>query len=514
MKVLITLFLIFLSASALGVSKRSGKQISIHSLHLEKISSLGSALKGLIQLADAHELDPVIQIITEIMEELSGLQGSNQQDLAVLTQQHEIDQATAQESLNNIRDSLASANQDLENNQNAAANLQAAIDANVNAINDATAAIDAENQRRAAAHAAYQQHISNVNQAVGAIQDAQSVLQEIRDADLTVGGSFLQMQKKKFTKSLSLVQKKLSKVMLRTSPTEVYIKELVQIAQDVEAQATVNADLIDQISVLLETFKQSLLQEAADAQAADDEDESQSQNALGLLDDTVATQRASLSDNQGQLANVEGAIDALEGQIANLEQNEQDAEDNLANIEANFAQQSEILGGYIRRLSIDIDVLERALVFVQTEAAQISDGPSDESESSDVEVVVVDGGNGVAVGDSDAPVEPPALVWVTGDEDYPPISGPEVNEPEPAPWQTGPGVDAQEDADVQAESDESEASEESESSDGEEVDEVVAVAVEESSDGEEVDEVVVAAVEESEESEESEEASDEEGSEY
>lgn len=85
--ILATLFLVFISTSfALGVPKRFGKQISIHSLHLEKISSLGSALKGLIQLAEVQELVPVVEAIQGVSNEITAILNSNEQGLAVLTE--------------------------------------------------------------------------------------------------------------------------------------------------------------------------------------------------------------------------------------------------------------------------------------------------------------------------------------------------------------------------------------------------------------------------------------------
>ena len=305
--ILATLFLVFISTSfALGVPKRFGKQISIHSLHLEKISSLGSALKGLIQLADVHEFDALIEVVNQAQDKLNTLLNENVGQLGQVTQDYEDARDNLQANIANLESELQQAQAALEAAEAEESDYEQRIVNNNNAIDTANNDIATETARRQETQEANQQHRDNIRDALQAVEEAKNILQEIQAQDLVAGGSFIQMQKKKFSKALTLLQKKVSKTKLRLSPTEVYIKQLISIAQDVEAQTTVNAAVFDQIFVLVQNLEVSLENEDEQTRQADQDDAEASQNRLDLLSAGRDAQQADLAQNEQALADVQG----------------------------------------------------------------------------------------------------------------------------------------------------------------------------------------------------------------
>jgi len=504
--ILATLFLVFISTSfALGVPKRFGKQISIHSLHLEKISSLGSALKGLIQLAEVQELVPVVEAIQGVSNEITAILNSNEQGLAVLTEKYEEARQNAEDVIESYQESLEASQQALVVAEQQETDLEGAIENNNNAINEDTERTNAEVARRQANQEANAESVANINEALQALADAEELLEEIRGLDLTAGSSFVQVHKKKFAKALSLVQTKMSKTKLKTTSTHVYIKQLVQIAQDVEAQATVNSDILDLISVLVDNIQKELGDERDQVIAADAADQEASDAVLANLAATLENSRNQLAQNQALLADTQANIENLESTIASTEDSLQSAEEHLETVESDYASQSQTLKGYIERLQLDLDVLQRAVVFVQSQFNEANEESSAVSENPP----------SVVADDFGLPQPEEAAPVIVGDD--PRTWGPPLQEeaaPEPAAVQeeAAGDVDAGVAEEVQAAPaavEESDESEESEESEDEEVQAAASVAAESDESEESEDEEVQATASvaaESDESDESEES--------
>jgi peptidoglycan hydrolase CwlO-like protein len=367
--ILVTIFLIFISTS-LALKSENKKQLSIHGLQLDKISTFGSALKGLIQLAEISEFDEVVDILSTIKEEFGVILDRTRSTFSSEQQAYDTNRQNLEDSIARLKSAIDETSGHLATNEGNRDRLEAAIQGNLEAIKAAQSAHDDEVARRAAAKAAYEQTVVDIAGALVAVSEAREILERIQSADLTTTGfSFVQVQRKKFAKQLSLIQEKISRLHIKTSPMPFYVKELIQIAQDADAAdaSGVNAEIFVRIFALLTDFDGALRAESAATVAANEADATLSASTLALLEETIAAQQTALALNQETLATTKETIASLQEQLANLNASLDEANENLNSLNAAWTSRSATLQGYIKRLEGDIDVLERALVFVKSQ---------------------------------------------------------------------------------------------------------------------------------------------------
>jgi len=364
--VLVTLFLLSISTSfALKANSAYQRQMAIHSLQLEKISSLGAALKGLISLAEVGEFAEVLEILQRIRQELSSIRDQTQTTLNTKTDQFETSKANYESTIAALTQAIADTEQSIAENEASQARLEAAIAANIQAINEAEASTTSEVTRRAQAEAGYLKHAQDVLNALGSLSEARAILEQIQAADLaTVGVSFIQTHKRKLGKQLALVQETISNMNLKTSPMSYYLKELIQIAQDGEH---VNADIFARIAALVEEFTQTLTQEREDTLQANDDDRVASESLLATLANTIAAQTDDLNNNQASHAAVVATLGSLRATLASLQSDLATNQNDLAALIAAWEVERATQEGYIARLDRDVDVLGRAEAYVSAQ---------------------------------------------------------------------------------------------------------------------------------------------------
>jgi chromosome segregation ATPase len=257
------------------------------------------------------------------------------------------------------------------------ARLQEAIQGNLDTIASAEASLEAEHNRRASADANFRKQVADLSEALAALAEARTILESVAGTDLsTLGFSFIQTQHRRLTRQLSLIQAKVANLRMKTSPMAVYIKQLVQIAQDAEVaaeasgSASINADLFDRIFQIIQDFDAAMRRERDEVEAANEEDARISKETVDSLTNTIDVTRSALAQNQHSLEDTRANITLNEAELAALEGSLEEARGNLHALIRAFEARSEALNGYIDRLERDVDVLERALVYVRSQNSE------------------------------------------------------------------------------------------------------------------------------------------------
>jgi chromosome segregation ATPase len=298
----ITLFLAVLSTSLALKTTSQQKSLDIRGFKFNAESQLGAALAGLMEITQLEETQEVVDIITQVREELKALLKDAQEAYDRDETQFKSSKSQYESTLYDLTNSINDNTNALQEAQGEEARLTTSIDTSIAAINAAQDGITTENNRRSEVSHANQQKLADLSEAIAACNDAEALLEEIRAKDLAKSDqlNLLQTSERKIQNHLKNIHEKLEKMQVKGTIAPM-IKMLVEVVQE-----GVNVEIIDQILNLLRELRASLIQEHKDTEDSDATDESYHTSTITALTHTVNTETDSVNDNSALLKGVQG----------------------------------------------------------------------------------------------------------------------------------------------------------------------------------------------------------------
>ena len=301
--VFVTLFLVFLSTSFAVKVGTQQKSLDLSKFKIQSNDFLGDAIKGLLQITALPETQEVIDIITEVRQELADLLRSTTDNYNADKKAYEDSRDTFEGIIRQLDSEIINTKAAIQEGENTQSQLEETIATSDANLRQAQIAYDAEVARREAASAAHAKKISDLTDAIAACEEALKLMAEVREKDLPATAAvFLQTSEQALKGHIIKINEKLSKLTLKSSITP-FLKALVEMTQE-----GINWQLIDKIISLIQDLENSLHEEVRISNEADASDAEYSAKLLDSLHNTITTERVSLEQNGALLETVKGKV--------------------------------------------------------------------------------------------------------------------------------------------------------------------------------------------------------------